>query len=80
MASLRVPAEQPTSANHGGELEEEPEEHRDWLQGHTAVMFLLAGGMAGAGEAFAMHERCPLTVIPIPRWQFRGRVPLRSTV
>jgi solute carrier family 25 phosphate transporter 23/24/25/41 len=56
MASLRAPMEQPTSVNHGSELEEEPEEHRDWLHGHPAVKFLLAGGIAGAGEAFAIHE------------------------
>ncbi|KAH0839862.1 mitochondrial carrier [Lanmaoa asiatica] len=48
MPSVRVPAEQSTPVNHGGELEEGPEEHHDWLQGHTAVKFLLAGGMAGA--------------------------------
>lgn len=62
MASLQVPAGRPVPANHGGELEEEPEEHHDWLQGHTAIKFLLAGGIAGAGEAFAIHRRCPLTI------------------
>lgn len=63
MASLRVPAVQLPSANHGGEPDDEPEEHRDWLQGHTAVKFLLAGGIAGAGEAFAVHKRCLLTLV-----------------
>jgi len=29
--------------------EEEIEEHHDWLQGHTAIKFLMAGGTAGAG-------------------------------
>ncbi|KAG8218571.1 mitochondrial carrier, partial [Butyriboletus roseoflavus] len=48
MASLQDPAERPIPVNHGGELEEEPEEHHDWLQGHTTIKFLLAGGMAGA--------------------------------
>ncbi|OJA18971.1 hypothetical protein AZE42_00332 [Rhizopogon vesiculosus] len=28
--------------------EEEIEEHHDWLQGHTAIKFLMAGGTAGA--------------------------------
>ena len=32
------------------EEEEEIEEHHDWLQGHTALKFLMAGGTAGAGE------------------------------
>lgn len=75
MPSLRVPGEHPTSVNHGGDIEEEPEEHRDRLYGHTAVKFLLAGGIAGAGEAFGMHEGYLLTVS-----QFHGRVPLRLTV
>ena len=29
--------------------EEEEEEHSNWLGGHTAIKFLLAGGAAGAG-------------------------------
>ncbi|KAF8450601.1 mitochondrial carrier domain-containing protein [Boletus edulis BED1] len=48
IASFRVPAEHLGSVHHGGDVEEEPEEHRDWLHGHPAVMFLLAGGIAGA--------------------------------
>lgn len=60
MASLRVPLVQSTPVNYGGELEDEPEEHHDWLQSHTTVSFLLAGGMAGASEAFAIHNRYPL--------------------
>ena len=38
----------------GQELEEVEaygeEEHHDWLGGSTAVKYLLAGGVAGAGE------------------------------
>ena len=30
-------------------LDEEEEDHSSWLQGSTAVKFLLAGGVAGAG-------------------------------
>jgi hypothetical protein len=30
--------------------EEEEEEHHDWLDGNEALKFLLAGGIAGAGE------------------------------
>lgn len=55
MAPLQSPAEQPTFINHGGDLEEEPEEHRDWLHGHTAVKFLLAGGIAGAGKTLVIR-------------------------
>ena len=56
MTSLRAPAERPTPVGHRGELEEEPEEHRDWLHGHPVVKFLLAGGIAGTGEAFAVRK------------------------
>ena len=30
--------------------EEEEEEHHNWLEGHAAIKFLVAGGIAGAGE------------------------------
>jgi solute carrier family 25 phosphate transporter 23/24/25/41 len=42
-------SQQSTASNEDG-FEEEPEEHHEWLQGHTAIKFLLAGGMAGAGK------------------------------
>jgi solute carrier family 25 phosphate transporter 23/24/25/41 len=29
---------------------EEEEEHHNWLEGHAAIKFLAAGGIAGAGE------------------------------
>lgn len=61
------------------DLEDEPEEHHDWLHGHTAVKFLLAGGIAGAGEALVAHKRRLLTFY-ILFWQFRGRVLRRLTV
>jgi len=53
MPSLRVPPATPAPVHHDwGEPDDDddevPEEHHDWLQGHTAVKFLLAGGMAGA--------------------------------
>ncbi|KIK94699.1 hypothetical protein PAXRUDRAFT_11892 [Paxillus rubicundulus Ve08.2h10] len=41
-----IPQESTLSTEDG--FEEEPEEHHEWLQGHTAIKFLLAGGMAGA--------------------------------
>jgi solute carrier family 25 phosphate transporter 23/24/25/41 len=33
------------------EFEEDEEEHHNWLEGHSALKFLLAGGIAGAGES-----------------------------
>ncbi|KAG9317394.1 mitochondrial carrier [Chiua virens] len=48
MASLRNPEPPPTPVKHEGVLEDEPEEQHDWLQGHTTLKFLLAGGIAGA--------------------------------
>jgi solute carrier family 25 phosphate transporter 23/24/25/41 len=30
--------------------EYEPEAHHSWLEGHAAIKFLTAGGIAGAGE------------------------------
>jgi len=56
------PTEQTTPVNHGGELEDGPEEHHDWLHGHQTVKFLLAGGIAGAGDAFSIHKCYLLTV------------------
>jgi hypothetical protein len=32
------------------ESDEDEEEHHDWLDGSEALKFLLAGGIAGAGE------------------------------
>ncbi|KAF9226538.1 mitochondrial carrier [Gyrodon lividus] len=48
LPSFWTPQDSTSTNGDEGEFEEEPEEHRDWLQGHTAVKFLLAGGMAGA--------------------------------
>lgn len=56
MLLLRSPAEQTTPVNLEGELEDEPEEQRDWLRGNQTVKFLLAGGIAGAGDAFSIHK------------------------
>lgn len=42
---------QKTEEEGHGEVEVyEEEEHHDWLGGSTAVKYLLAGGVAGAGE------------------------------
>lgn len=35
--------------------EEHEEEHAHFLEGHTALKFLLAGGIAGAGMCFRTH-------------------------
>jgi solute carrier family 25 phosphate transporter 23/24/25/41 len=48
--SFRVAAKQPpvsNGPNHGGD--EEDDESHHFLEGHTALKFLLAGGVAGAG-------------------------------
>lgn len=39
-----------TPINDNDSLDEDVEEHHDLLQGHTAVKFLLSGGIAGAGK------------------------------
>ncbi|KAF9247285.1 mitochondrial carrier [Melanogaster broomeanus] len=48
LPSLLAPQESNLSNEDEGEFEEEAEEHHGWLQGNTAVRFLLAGGVAGA--------------------------------
>lgn len=44
------------TAPNDDDLEEydEEEEHHNWLEGHTALKFLTAGGIAGAGESEAV--------------------------
>lgn len=49
-SSMPSPGTHPenTPINNDDNLDDDVEEHHDWLQGNTAVKFLLAGGMAGA--------------------------------
>lgn len=53
---------------------EEDEKPHDWLEGHTAIKFLMAGGIAGAGKCsfilkcasftpIQCHEHAPLLLI-----------------
>ena len=37
-----------------GEEEYDVEEHHNWLEGHAAIKFLAAGGIAGAGELYVL--------------------------
>lgn len=43
--------------------EDDVEEHHDWLQGNTAVKFLLAGGIAGAGKCGLIHTKFPTSIV-----------------
>lgn len=44
-----------TGHTQGEEEEEEEDPHaHEWLEGHTALRFLLAGGVAGAGECYSV--------------------------
>ena len=40
----------PTNGDDEHDFEEDGEDHHDWLEGHPAIKFLLAGGIAGAGK------------------------------
>jgi solute carrier family 25 phosphate transporter 23/24/25/41 len=44
--------------------EEEDDGHHDWLEGHTALKFLSAGGIAGAGECYAIAYFISKTCFP----------------
>jgi len=52
IGASRSPLPQPAlgSGNDSEDCGEEDEEPHSWLEGHTAVKFLLAGGIAGASK------------------------------
>lgn len=53
-----------TPINNDDTLDEDVEEHHDWLQGSTAIKFLLAGGMAGAGKCDLTYAKLPTSLVP----------------
>jgi len=53
-----------TPINNDDNLDDDVEEHHDWLQGNTAVKFLLAGGMAGAGKYDLTYAKLPTSFVP----------------
>ena len=49
-ATLPVDHSYPDVGEDGDFEEYDVEEHHSWLEGHAAMKFLAAGGIAGAGE------------------------------
>lgn len=44
-----LPIDHTVIGNDEDDYEDHEKEHHDWLEGHPAIKFLLAGGVAGAG-------------------------------
>ncbi|KIJ70031.1 hypothetical protein HYDPIDRAFT_121357 [Hydnomerulius pinastri MD-312] len=76
LPSLWTPAESTPANQDEDDFEEEPEEHHDWLQGHTAIKFLLAGGIAGAVSRSCTAPFDRLKIFLITRPPEMGGTPL----
>lgn len=82
-ASRSTPPHLTPGFRHDEETEEEDEpyyeeddEPHNWLEGHTAIKFLLAGGIAGAGASLFSYNLSRASQLP----QYREHAPLPSIV
>ena len=53
-ATLPIDHSYPDVGEDGDFEEYDVEEHHSWLEGHAAIKFLAAGGIAGAGELYVL--------------------------